>query len=242
MRSLLLWGALIALVAFLVGFWNFAETVRQDVEEPAPAQAIVALTGGSLERLTTGVRLLEEHKGERLLISGVNRIVTDAELLDALDADASLGACCIDVGRSAEDTLGNASETAAWAREHRYTNIILVTDDYHMPRSRAELEAALPEAVISSVNWAEVVQKSIAAGVNVDGLREDLEALGLRILPFTAEEAEIAAQLWQQTRSVGLSLGDRACLSVAIRLETVVLTADQIWTTLSLPIAVHSIR
>ena len=105
-----------------------------------------------------------------------------------------------------------------------------------------QVEAALPEAVISSVNWAEVVQKSIAAGVNVDGLREDLEALGLRILPFTAEEAEIAAQLWQQTRQVGLSLGDRACLSVAIRLETVVLTADQIWTTLSLPIAVHSIR
>jgi len=105
-----------------------------------------------------------------------------------------------------------------------------------------QVEAALPEAVISSVNWAEVVQKSIAAGVNVDGLREDLEALGLKILPFTAEEAEIAAQLWQQTRSVGLSLGDRACLSVAIRLNTAVLTADQIWTTLSLPIAVHSIR
>ncbi len=148
MRSLLLWGALIALVAFLAGFWSFAENVRQDAAEPAPAQAIVALTGGSLERLTTGVRLLEEHKGERLLISGVNRIVTDAELLHALNADASLGACCIDVGRSAEDTLGNASETAAWAREHRYTNIILVTDDYHMPRSQAELEAALPEAQI----------------------------------------------------------------------------------------------
>ncbi len=105
-----------------------------------------------------------------------------------------------------------------------------------------QVEAALPEAVISSVNWAEVVQKSIAAGVNVDGLREDLEALGLKIVPFTAEEAEIAAQLWQQTRQVGLSLGDRACLSVGIRLNTAVLTADQIWTTLSLPIAVHSIR
>lgn len=105
-----------------------------------------------------------------------------------------------------------------------------------------QVEAALPEAVISSVNWAEVMQKSIAAGVNIDGLREDLEALGLRILPFTAEEADIAAQLWQQTRQVGLSLGDRACLSVGIRLETVVLTADQVWTTLSLPIAVHSIR
>lgn len=105
-----------------------------------------------------------------------------------------------------------------------------------------QVEAALPAAVISSVNWAEVMQKSIAAGVGVEGLREDLEALGVTILPFTAEEAEIAAQLWQKTRQVGLSLGDRACLSVGIRLETEVLTADQVWTTLSLPIAVHSIR
>ncbi len=148
MRLLLFWAAIIAVVAFIAGFWSFAENVRQQTAEPAPAQAIVALTGGSLERLTTGVRLLEERKGERLLISGVNRIVTDAELYDALKINPALGECCIDVGRRAEDTLGNASETAAWAREHRYTNIILVTDDYHMPRSQAELEVALPEAEI----------------------------------------------------------------------------------------------
>jgi uncharacterized SAM-binding protein YcdF (DUF218 family) len=148
MRPLLLWAAIIAVIAFIAGFWKFATDVRADAHEPAQAQAIVALTGGSLERLSTGVRLLEERKGERLLISGVNRIVTDAELYEALRIDPALGECCIDVGRSAEDTLGNASETAAWARAHRYTNIILVTDDYHMPRSKAELGAALPEAEI----------------------------------------------------------------------------------------------
>jgi uncharacterized SAM-binding protein YcdF (DUF218 family) len=148
MRVLLQWMAVIVVIAFIAGFWKFAEDVRRAPEEPPQAQAIVALTGGSLQRLTTGVRLLEEHKGERLLISGVNRIVTDAELYHALDVDPALGECCIDVGRSAEDTLGNASETAAWAREHRYTNIILVTDDYHMPRSQAELALALPEAEI----------------------------------------------------------------------------------------------
>ncbi len=148
MRIVLFWVAIVALVAFIGGFWSFAENVRREPEEPAQAQAIVALTGGSLERLTTGVRLLEEQKGERLLISGVNRIVTDAELYHALNVDPEIGACCIDVGRSAEDTLGNASETAAWARQHRYTDIILVTDDYHMPRSQAELEVALPEANI----------------------------------------------------------------------------------------------
>ena len=61
MRLLLFWAAMIALVAFIAGFWSFAENVRQEADEPAPAQAIVALTGGSLERLRTGVRLLEER-------------------------------------------------------------------------------------------------------------------------------------------------------------------------------------
>lgn len=105
-----------------------------------------------------------------------------------------------------------------------------------------QVEAILSEAVISSVNWAEVVQKSVASGVPVDGMREDLEALGVKILPFTVEEAEISGQLWLQTRQTGLSLGDRACLSLGIRLQAPVLTADQIWTTLKLPITVHNIR
>jgi len=149
MRALFTWAAIGLVVLFLAGFWKFAEDVRQEAEAPPHAQAIVALTGGSLERLTTGVRLLEEDKGERLLISGVNRIVTDDELLsEALDVDPALAECCIDLGRSAEDTLGNASETAAWAREHHYTTLILVTDDYHMPRSHAELSLAMPEAEI----------------------------------------------------------------------------------------------
>lgn len=149
LRSILMWGVLIAAAAFVIGFWQFAERVRAEPVEPPQAQAIVALTGGSLERLTTGVRLLEENKGERLLISGVNRVVTDQELLgEALNVNEELARCCIDLGRAAEDTLGNAAETAAWAREHRFREIILVTDDYHMPRSLTELELAMPEAHI----------------------------------------------------------------------------------------------
>ena len=105
-----------------------------------------------------------------------------------------------------------------------------------------QVEAALTETVICSVNWAEVIKKSIAAAVDVNGMREDLEALGLRIVPFSAEEAEIAAQLWQKTRQAGLSLGDRACLSTGIRLDAPVLTADKIWATLNLPVAVRCIR
>lgn len=148
MRSVLLWAAIVAAIVFVAGFWDFAAKVREQAQTPPQSDAIVALTGGSLERLSTGVRLLKDHKGERLLISGVNRIVTDEELYEVLDIDPELGRCCIDLGRAAEDTLGNASETAAWARSHQFDEIILVTDDYHMPRSHAELSLALPEAQI----------------------------------------------------------------------------------------------
>jgi ribonuclease VapC len=104
------------------------------------------------------------------------------------------------------------------------------------------VEAMLTESIISSVNWAEVMQESIAAGVSVDGMRDDLEAVGLIVSPFTPEEAEIAGRLWQQTRQYGLSLGDRACLSLGIRLNVPVLSADQIWASLNLPITVHVVR
>jgi ribonuclease VapC len=96
------------------------------------------------------------------------------------------------------------------------------------------IELMFDESAISSVNWAEVVQKSIAGGVEVDGLREDVEALGLSILPFTPEEAETAGRLWLQTRS--------SCLSLGLRLGVPVLTTDQMWATLNLPVTVGITR
>lgn len=77
------------------------------------------------------------------------------------------------------------------------------------------VEPLLEEAVISSVNWSEVVQKSLSRDVELDGLREDLEALGLVIAPFTVEDAEASALLHGETAEVGLSLADRACLALS---------------------------
>lgn len=150
LRGLVTLALLAGVVWFVLGFWSFASRIRGPEHPPPPpqSQAIVALTGGSLERLSTGVELLEQQRGDRLLISGVNRIVTDNELFTLLHVDPALAACCVDLGRAAEDTLGNAAETAAWARAHNFRKIILVTDDYHMPRSEMELSLAMPEAEI----------------------------------------------------------------------------------------------
>jgi PIN domain nuclease of toxin-antitoxin system len=92
----------------------------------------------------------------------------------------------------------------------------------------------LEEAVISSVNWSEVVQKSLDRGVELDNLREDLEALGLNIAPFEVEDAEVAAALRRGTAELGLSLADRACLALASRLSIPALTTDSAWAEIEL--------
>ena len=97
-------------------------------------------------------------------------------------------------------------------------------------------------SVISSVNCAEVFQRAIALGMEVRDLRVRMESLGLGLLPFTAEDAELTAQLWSTTRRAGLSLGDRACLSLARRLGMPALTADRGWASVDLEVEVRLIR
>jgi ribonuclease VapC len=97
-------------------------------------------------------------------------------------------------------------------------------------------------ASISAVNWSEVLKKAIEQGISVEGMRADLESLGLQILPFTTEQAEEAAKLWPTTKLLGLSLGDRACLALALELNATTLTADQIWSRLGLGISIQLIR
>lgn len=91
------------------------------------------------------------------------------------------------------------------------------------------VSAALGEAVISAVNWAEVVQKAEAAADEVEALRADVELLGLAILPCTANQVEIAGRLRQSTAALGLSLADRACLALGIDAQSTVYTADRGW-------------
>lgn len=104
------------------------------------------------------------------------------------------------------------------------------------------VDGLLADARMASVNWAEVVQKSLSAGVDVEGMREDLQALGVRVEPFLPEDGERAGRLWLLTRQQGLSLGDRACLSLGLRLGLAVLTCDRAWAQLPLEVEVRILR
>jgi len=104
------------------------------------------------------------------------------------------------------------------------------------------VDGLLSDARMTSVNWAEVVQKSLSAGVDVQGMREELQALGLHVEPFLATDGERAGQLWHLTRQQGLSLGDRACLSLGLRLGLKVVTCDRAWAEMPLELEVQVLR
>ena len=98
-------------------------------------------------------------------------------------------------------------------------------------------------SVMSSVNWAEVLQKITARGILAPGdVSGDLGTIGLGGIPFTANDAERSARIWSLSRHVGLSLGDRACISLAQRLGLPAITADRVWATLDLEVEVRVIR
>ncbi len=148
MRSLA--AVFVVVLIWAAGLLAFAQRVERSTPppEPAAAEAIVALTGASDLRLEAAVRLLEREKAERLLISGVNREASRADIRAITGAVKDVYDCCVDLGYTAADTIGNAEEIAKWARGKGYKRLIVVTSDYHMPRSILEIRAAMPEATL----------------------------------------------------------------------------------------------
>ncbi len=135
-------------VLWLAGLAGFVATSLFFPADPSSAtDAIVVLTGGRL-RLETGLRLLAAGTAKKLFISGVNQRVDRDELLRALGPSAAGAACCIVLGHEADNTFGNARETAGWMREEGYQSLRLVTSWYHMPRSLLEFERAMPGTTI----------------------------------------------------------------------------------------------
>ncbi len=105
-----------------------------------------------------------------------------------------------------------------------------------------EVEKALSSAFISTVNWSEVAQKLQTKQIDFNLIRQNLEILGLQFISFNIKHANKASELFQITSPFGLSLGDRACLATGIIEEMPVITADQVWQRLPLPLEIRLIR
>jgi PIN domain nuclease of toxin-antitoxin system len=97
-------------------------------------------------------------------------------------------------------------------------------------------------ACLSAINLAEVILRFVRDGHDAQIVLARLQGAVTEVVPFLAEDAALSAALEPVTRSQGLSLGDRACLALALTRSLPAVTADSVWAKLDLPVKVRIIR
>jgi PIN domain nuclease of toxin-antitoxin system len=108
-------------------------------------------------------------------------------------------------------------------------------------------ESLVKGSAISAVNLAEVLSKLAEVGEDPQDVSDNLKRRGLLggklvVAPLGHDDAVVIARLHSTTRAHGLSLGDRACLGLALRLRVPALTADRAWSRLKISVKVVTVR
>ncbi len=134
------------------GFYLFVNEIPRhkfDMSLVEKADGIVVLTGG-VGRLELGLSLLISGKAKKLLISGVDIDIDKGKLLQKQQIDILKIDCCVILGHKANNTFGNAIETARWMASEGFNSIHIVTANYHLPRSLLEFDRVLPNMTVFS--------------------------------------------------------------------------------------------
>ena len=134
------------------GFYLFVNEIPRsefDMNLVKKADGIVVLTGGA-GRLELGLSLLISGKAKKLLISGVDIDIDKRKLLKKQQIDILKIDCCVILGHKANNTFGNAMETARWMASEGFSSIHIVTANYHLPRSLLEFDRVLPNMKLFS--------------------------------------------------------------------------------------------
>ena len=107
----------------------------------------------------------------------------------------------------------------------------------------AELvDRQLRQAAVTTVNLAEILSRMAARGDSPRAVHEDLEEAGVLFVNVDVELATVAAELFAATRPAGMSVGDRTCIALAMRLDCPAMTADRRWQAASLTVPIMYIR
>jgi ribonuclease VapC len=105
-----------------------------------------------------------------------------------------------------------------------------------------DVEKLLDEAAVSAVNIAEVASRLAERGAPDDKIRQTIQALGFEVTPCDETIAYQIGDLRRSTKTLGLSLGDRACLATALQHNVRAITADRSWKTLKVGVRIQVIR
>lgn len=133
-------------IGLFVGFLSFVDRIEQQTPARVDhAEGMIVLTGGA-DRVADAIELFSRGYADRLLITGVNQVITKSEIARLNPRSRDLIECCVDLGYAAVNTIGNAREARDWVEQNRISqSLIIVTSNYHMPRAMAELRHELPD-------------------------------------------------------------------------------------------------
>ncbi len=133
-----------------MGFFIFIQTVLNLPVVPASrVDLIVVLTGGE-ERIHAGLQMLARGHGKKLLITGVHNHVSLENILAQQNETFPSLKKSIILGKKAVDTQSNAIEAADWVKKTKAHSLLLITANYHMPRSLLIFNHYLPHTNIST--------------------------------------------------------------------------------------------
>lgn len=122
--------------------WFVTTLPRSVADASSRTDGIVVLSGGR-ERIHAGLELLADGRSKTLFLSGVRRGTSRRTLAELSRQSPEVFKCCVELGRQAADTVGNAQETAAWVRRNSMTSLRVVTSAYHLPRSLVEFRRVM---------------------------------------------------------------------------------------------------
>ena len=184
--------------------WFVQSSLTMTADPKAETDAIVVLTGGRL-RLEAGLNLLGAGRAQKLFISGVNPHVHRLELMrvngHADDDDLNRR---IAIGHAADNTLGNARETADWMRQQGYRSLRLVTSWYHMQRSLLEFQRAMPQT--------RIVAEPVFAGHEGEAWSDWIE---VGVLTVSEYDKYLATLVRPEIATIWPRLGDSRALNAA---------------------------
>ena len=107
---------------------------------------------------------------------------------------------------------------------------------------KERVEAVLADSCIGTVNYCEVLGKLIDAGMSEQDARESVEMLNVEVVGFDVDLSRLAAVLRPMTKKLGLSLGDRSCLALALSRRNTAVTAERVWAKLKIGVKIELIR
>ena len=100
----------------------------------------------------------------------------------------------------------------------------------------------IEDSCLSAVNLSEVIARFVRDGHDASTVLNRLTSTTIEIVPFATADAALAASLVPETRRLGLSLGDRACLALALARKIPAVTADRTWARLHIGVDIQVVR